>query len=198
MSEFPTSSAARGEKSTPAIMRTFRLKRFVLARPAVLSRRGRPFDSPWGQEPSLGTRDTGVPAPTQDKTAVHPEIRALNYKHKAYGFAVTRARMIRGPGRLVKRKISWEASPTPSVVGYRVYWAVGRQVTYDSPFADVGHSTSFTLPDDLPSFPLVAGRVEIGVTSLSRSGNESDMLVLSALFDFTKPRAPVGLKLENG
>jgi hypothetical protein len=106
--------------------------------------------------------------------------------------------MIRGLGRVAKKKISWEASPSPSVVGYRVYWAVGKRVTYDSPFVDVGRSTSFTLPDDVPSFPLIAGRIEIGVTSVSRSGNESDMLVLSALFDFTKPRAPMGLKVENG
>jgi hypothetical protein len=99
---------------------------------------------------------------------------------------------------VARKKISWEASPSPSVVGYRVYWAVGKPVAYDAPFVDVGHSTSFTLPDDVPSFPLVAGRIEIGVTSVSRSGNESDMIVLSALLDFSRPGSPVSLKIENG
>ena len=137
--------------------------------------------------------DIGPLSPTPDTAPVQP------YGHRASGFAVTHARMISGTGGSVARKkISWEASPSPSVVGYRVYWAVGKRVTYASPFVDVGHSTSFTLPDDVPYFPLVAGRVEIGVTSVSRSGNESDMPVLSASFDFIRPTAPVGLKLENG
>jgi hypothetical protein len=142
--------------------------------------------------------DIGPPSITRDETTVQPKIRALSYRLDASGFALTHTRMIRGPGRLGKKRISWEASPTPSVVGYRVYWAVGKRVTYESPFIDVGRSTSVTLPDDIPSFPLIAGPIEIGVTSVSRSGNESDMLVLSALLDFIRPRAPIGLKLENG
>jgi hypothetical protein len=142
--------------------------------------------------------DIGPPSRDPDMTPGQANFRSLNQRHQPSDFTRTHTRMIRGLGRVAKKKISWEASPSPSVVGYRVYWAVGKRVTYDSPFVDVGRSTSFTLPDDVPSFPLIAGRIEIGVTSVSRSGNESDMLVLSALFDFTKPRAPMGLKVENG
>jgi hypothetical protein len=174
------------------------LKRIVLARPAVLSGNERLFVSRLTHAPRVATMDIGPPSHDPDMTLGQVDLRTFSHRHRPSGFAVTRARMIRGTGKVAKKKISWEASPSPSVVGYRVYWSVGKRVTYESPFVDVGHSTSFVLPDDVPSFPLIAGRIELGVTSVSRSGNESEMVVLSTLFDFTKPRAPMGVKLENG
>ena len=107
------------------------------------------------------------------------------------------SRTIKGMGRVTKKKLSWEASPSPAVKGYRVYWEVGKRVDYDSTFADVGEVKELVLPDDIPSFPLVAGQMEIGITSLSRSGNESDMLFLSIFVDFTRPDVPVNVKLED-
>jgi hypothetical protein len=70
-------------------------------------------------------------------------------------------------------------------------------VDYGSRFADVGEVTALVLPDDVPSFPRVTGQMEIGITSVGRSGNESDMLVVSAFFDFSRPDAPLNVKLEE-
>jgi hypothetical protein len=106
-------------------------------------------------------------------------------------------RTIKGMGRVTKRKLSWEASPSAAVKGYRVYWEAGKRVDYDSTFADVGEVTVLVLPDDIPSFPLVTGQMEIGITCLSRSGNESDMRVLSVFVDFARPDVPVNVKLED-
>jgi hypothetical protein len=107
------------------------------------------------------------------------------------------SRTIKAMGRVTKKKLSWEASPSPAVKGYRVYWEIGKRVDYDSTFADVGEVTVLVLPDDIPSFPLVTGQMEIGITSLSRSGNESDMRVISVFVDFTRPDVPVNVKLED-
>ena len=107
------------------------------------------------------------------------------------------SKTIIGMGRVGKRKLSWNASPSPAVEGYRVYWEVGKRVDYGSPFADVGKVTSLVLPDEIPSFPLVTGQMEIGMTSVSGSGNESDMRILSVFVDFTRPEAPRNVKLED-
>ena len=112
-------------------------------------------------------------------------------------FVVRPVRTMAGTGRVRGKRLSWEASPDPAVQGYRVYWEVGNNVGYGSTFADVGKVTSLLLPHDLPSFPLVSGRMEIGITSVSKSGNESDMRVLSAYLDFGRPEAPRNVKIEN-
>lgn len=101
-------------------------------------------------------------------------------------------------GRTRGKKLSWDASPDPGVEGYRIYWEVGKRVDYDSTFADVGNVTFVLLPHDLPSFPLVSGQMEIGITSVNKSGNESDMRVLSSYLDFSRPEAPRNVKLEDG
>jgi hypothetical protein len=101
-----------------------------------------------------------------------------------------------GMTRIRKWRISWHASNNPDVTGYRLYWAKGSRVNYASDFAEVGKVTEVILPDDVPSFPLVHGDIEIGVTSIGRNGNESNMTVTSALFDTVAPDAPSNLKLE--
>ena len=111
-------------------------------------------------------------------------------------FAVRPSRTVKGVGRVRKKRLTWSASPS-HVKGYRVYWEVGKRVDYDSSFADVGDVTVLVLPDDIPSFPLVAGPVEIGITAVGGSGNESDMRVLSVFVDFTRPDVPLNVKLED-
>ena len=106
------------------------------------------------------------------------------------------SRIIEGRDRVKRRKISWDASPSPDVIGYRVYWAANESVSYDSDFVDVGQVTAIVLPDDVPSFRRVTGQVEIGITALSRSGNESDMGIVEAFFDFTRPGMPLHLRIE--
>ena len=57
--------------------------------------------------------------------------------------------------RVRKRKVHWGASNSLGVVGYKLYWAMGKGVNYDSDFADLGNVTEVILPDDVPSFPIL-------------------------------------------
>jgi hypothetical protein len=99
--------------------------------------------------------------------------------------------------KIRKRKVRWTPSNAAGVVGYRLYWAVGEAADYDSEFADVGNVAEVILPDEVPSFPTVAGDIELGVTAVDHIGNESDMAKFSAPFDFTAPDAPIGLVVET-
>jgi hypothetical protein len=107
------------------------------------------------------------------------------------------SRIIEGGERVRRRKISWDPSPSPDVIGYRVYWAVNESVSYESDFVDVGQVTAIVLPDDVPFFRRLTGQVEIGITAVSRSGNESDMGIVEAFFDFTRPGMPLHLRIET-
>jgi hypothetical protein len=44
-----------------------------------------------------------------------------------------------------------------------------------------------TLPDDIPYFPLVAGEIELGVSGISKAGNESEITKISVSIDFIVP-----------
>ena len=99
--------------------------------------------------------------------------------------------------RVRKRKVHWNASNGLGVVGYKLYWAVGKGVNYDSDFADLGNVTEVILPDDVPSFPIYAGDIELAVVAVDHIGNESDMTKLYAPFGFTAPDAPTGLAVET-
>ena len=99
--------------------------------------------------------------------------------------------------RVRKRKVHWDASNGLGVVGYKLYWAVGKGVNYDSDFADLGNVTEVILPDDVPSFPIDAVDIELAVVAVDHIGNESDMTKLYAPFGFTAPDAPTGLTLET-
>lgn len=123
------------------------------------------------------------------------EVRAAGSRPSAS--VVRPSRTIKGVARVTKKRLSWEASRSPGVKGYRVYWELGKRVDYDSSFADVGDVTVVVLPDDLPSFPLAAGPMEIGITSVSEGGSESDMRVLSVFVDFTRPDVPLNVSLED-
>ncbi len=99
--------------------------------------------------------------------------------------------------RVRKKKVHWDASNGLGVVGYKLYWAVGKGVNYDSDFADLGNVTDVILPDDVPSFPIDTGDIELAVVAVDHIGNESDMTKLYAPFGFTAPDAPTGLTLET-
>jgi hypothetical protein len=97
--------------------------------------------------------------------------------------------------KIVKRKISWGASTAADTTGYKLYWSVGEGATldYNSDNADVGNVTSVIIPDDIPTFPLVEDIINVGATAYDDMGNESDMTVINAPFDFTAPDAPTNL-----
>jgi hypothetical protein len=113
------------------------------------------------------------------------------------GHFIGKTKEVQGMAKVRKTQITWDAVDSPDVAGYRLYWAVGGGVDYNSEFLEVGNVTEIILPDDVPSFPLVAGDIEIGVTAVNQRGNESDMTVFSAPFDFTAPRAPGNIKVKD-
>ena len=99
--------------------------------------------------------------------------------------------------KIRKKRVRWSASLSPDVAGYKLYWALLKGVSYDSASVNVGNVTEIILPDNVPSFPLLAGDVEFGVTAVDQSGNESDMAVYSTNIDFVAPDPPKDLVLED-
>jgi hypothetical protein len=100
-------------------------------------------------------------------------------------------------GKVKRKKVRWELSSSLDVATYRLYWSKDGGVNYDSDHADFGHVTEIILPDDIPSFPLVTGDMELGVTAINHAGNESDICRLTVDFNFEMPDAPQNLKVED-
>jgi hypothetical protein len=92
-----------------------------------------------------------------------------------------------------KKRIRWSRSSSPNVVGYRLYWAVSAEVSYDSEFIDIGDRAEVILPDQVPLLHHVCGEVALGITALNRDGNESDMVRLSVHFDSPDQGVSAGL-----
>ena len=99
-------------------------------------------------------------------------------------------------GRTTPRRVRWDPS-TSDDVRYRLYWSTSGPVDYDSDYADVGTVTQVTLPDDIPSFPLVSGKIELGITAVSQARNESEITKATVHLDFTVPEAPTNLRVEE-
>jgi hypothetical protein len=99
--------------------------------------------------------------------------------------------------KMKKRRLSWKPSGSPQVIGYKLYWSEGSEVTYKSQSAQLGNVTSIVLPDDVATFEPGSGPLEIGLTAVDELGNESDMIAVSAPYQFSVPEAPDGLKIES-
>lgn len=87
--------------------------------------------------------------------------------------------------------ISFPASTSPDVVGYKLYISQAPDaVTYDSESFDLGSNTSVDL-SSLPDMLNKDGSFNIGVTAVDDTGNESDMSVANDVaLDFVAPDAP--------
>jgi len=104
--------------------------------------------------------------------------------------------MIKGHNTVLnakKKRIRWNRSPSPNVVGYRVYWAVVGEVSYDSEFIDIGDHREVILPDQVPLLQHVRGEVALGITAVNSQGNESDIVRFSVNFDSPLQGIPAGL-----
>lgn len=97
---------------------------------------------------------------------------------------------IRKAGKIKSKRIRWYRSPSAEVIKYRLYWSVEREVDYDSQYVELADVAEAVLPEDIPSFPLITGPLFLGITALSKAGNESDMTKIQASVDFTVPEAP--------
>jgi len=98
-------------------------------------------------------------------------------------------------GRVRKRTVHWE--PSTGATKYRLYWSTQGAVGYDSEFYEVENKTVVVLPDEIPSFPRMAGEIELGITAVNAAGNESDITTARVYVDFTVPEAPKGLTVEE-
>ena len=99
-------------------------------------------------------------------------------------------------GKIRSKVARWQPSETRGV-RYRLYWATCAPVSHNLNYADVGTVTEITLPDDIPSFPLVAGRIVLGVSAVAQLGNESEITTVTGDIDFTIPGAPRNLRVED-
>jgi hypothetical protein len=100
-------------------------------------------------------------------------------------------------GRIRKKRIRWEPSSDVGVIRYRLYWSKDGDAGYDSDHVDLGLVTEVILPEGVPSFPLVAGEMSLGITAFNEAGNESDMTKTAANLNFLTPNAPRDLMVED-
>jgi hypothetical protein len=104
---------------------------------------------------------------------------------------------IKKAGKIKRKRIRWYRSPSTEVIKYRLYWSVEAEVDYDSQYVELRNVAEAILPDDIPSFPLITGTLHLGITALSKAGNESDMTKITASLDFSVPEAPKQIWVED-
>jgi len=97
--------------------------------------------------------------------------------------------------RLRKKTIRWERPAISAPQKYRIYWAAGENVGYDSEHVDLGDVEEAMLPDAIPSLPANARQVYLGISAVNESGNESDITTLRDCLDFSIPEAPKDLQV---
>jgi len=100
---------------------------------------------------------------------------------------------------ILKRRIWWE--PVPEASSYVVYVSKGRTIFEPTSFSWettpgiisklVIGKTELVIPDEWPEFPTESGTYYIGITSKDDIGNQSAPLLLSGLFKFLAPSAPL-------
>ena len=98
-------------------------------------------------------------------------------------------------GKIRKRTVRWEASADAKK--YRLYWSTQGPVGYDSEFFEIENKSLVILPDEIASFPKIAGNIELGITAVNAAGNESDITIARVYVDFTVPEAPKAITVED-
>jgi hypothetical protein len=95
--------------------------------------------------------------------------------------------------KTTKKRIRWTRPRSINVAGYRLYWSVSGEVSYDSEFVDIANRTEVVLPDQVPSLHHVRGEVAFGITALTHGGNESNIVRFNVHFDAPVEGVPEGL-----
>ena len=100
---------------------------------------------------------------------------------------------------VLKRRIWWE--PVPGASSYVVFVSKDRTVFEPTSFSWettpgiisklVIGKTELVVPDEWPEFPTELGTYYIGITSRDEIGNQSEPFLLSGLFKFLAPSAPL-------
>ena len=138
---------------------------------------------------------------------IEPEMDAsIEGKYKGEDFCIPETHQeqsmqvykeVKKVGKVKRKRVSWVLASSPDVRTYRLYWSKDGEVNYKSDHADIGHAPELILPDDIPSFPLRTGRMELGISAINNAGNESDIARISVDFNFEVPDTPQNLKIEE-
>jgi CheY-like chemotaxis protein len=106
---------------------------------------------------------------------------------------------------ILKRRIWWE--PVSGASSYVVYVSRDRPIFEPGNFSwettpgiiskTVIGKTEVVIPDEWPEFPMEPGIYYIGITSRDDLGNQSDPFLLSGLFKFLAPPAPLRGGIER-
>ena len=64
-------------------------------------------------------------------------------------------------------------------------------------FFEIENRSLLILPDEIASFPKIAGNIELGITAVNAAGNESDITIVRVFVDFTVPEAPKAITVED-
>ena len=104
--------------------------------------------------------------------------------------------------RVIGKRIEWDVSGTVDVIAHRVYVAPDPDpLNYLSPMVEIlmtdTPTNAVVVPGDFPGFPLRDVMYQIGVTSVDDAGNESDMEIITAPFDFDAPDAPTNVRVVD-
>jgi Tfp pilus assembly protein PilZ len=145
-----------------------------------------------GQEVSLTFMDPGF----GKQTKVMAQIAWIGPQRIGLRFN-TNDKEVTRVGKVKRKRLAWDRSLSDKVTRYRVYWSKDGGIDYGSQHVEVGNVVQVTLPDDIPSFPLVAGEIELGVSAISEAGNESEITKFRVSIDFIAPEPPKNLRLED-
>ena len=101
--------------------------------------------------------------------------------------------------KVIKKRIKFIPSTGEDVVAHRIYVAPEPdELNYASLFVEVQMpADSVIVPDEFPGFPMRDVIYNVGITALDDVGNESDMTMITAPFDFAAPPAPTGVEIED-
>ena len=102
--------------------------------------------------------------------------------------------------KIIQKKLMFDAPEVvDDIVSYNIYYAQGELMDYDSNKINIpaveGKET-YTVVLDGNNIPLTEGIYNIGVSSVDKYGNESDIEEISFPFDLTPPPSPVNLRIE--
>jgi hypothetical protein len=142
----------------------------------------------------VGPEGIGLKFRVPDRTLMQKLLPGRDNKNRELN---TKKKETRQMGKIKQKKLRWESAAGEESAKYKLYWSENGTLDYTSSFAEVGAITQVILPDDIPSFPRIAGNLELGIAAVNQAGNESDITKISAYFDFIVPEAPKSLMVED-
>lgn len=138
-----------------------------------------------------GPRSIGI-----EFKSVAADVKGIRYDFNAStDHMMCTERKVLGMGKVRNRTVRWE--PSADAKKYRFYWSWKGPVGYESDFVEIEDKTTLILPDEVASFPSIAGNIELGITAVNSVGNESDITIARVYVDFTVPEAPKALTMED-